>query len=79
MVGGAARGGQNGLGNMPKKKTNKSTAKRFKRTASGKYKFDRAGGGHLLSTKSRKRKRSLRRGAMVSKAEVRRINTMLLS
>jgi len=46
---------------MPKLKTNKGVAKRFRLTKSGKIKRGRAGKGHLLTHKSRKRKRSLRR------------------
>jgi large subunit ribosomal protein L35 len=45
---------------MPKKKTKKAAAKRFRITASGLVKYKRCGGGHLLSSKSRKRKRRLR-------------------
>ena len=47
---------------MPKQKTNKSAAKRFRRTANGKFKYSKAGSGHLLSAKSRKQKRNLRSG-----------------
>jgi len=46
---------------MPKLKTNKGTAKRFRLTKTGKAKRSRGGHGHLLTGKSRKRKRSLRR------------------
>ncbi len=58
---------------MPKMKTRKSVAKRFKRTATGKIKRACAGRGHLLSSKSRKRKRHLRKGALVSGSDFRRI------
>jgi large subunit ribosomal protein L35 len=51
---------------MPKKKTNKGAAKRFTVTASGKLKFRRPGRGHLLTNKSRKRKRSLRKDGILS-------------
>ena len=64
---------------MPKKKTNKAAAKRFKRTASGKLKYSKAGSGHLLTSKSRKRKRSLRGKAILCKAENVRITKMLAS
>ncbi len=43
---------------MPKIKTNRAAAKRFRRTAGGKWVRRRAYGRHLLTTKSRKRKRS---------------------
>jgi large subunit ribosomal protein L35 len=59
--------------NMPKKKTNKAAAKRFKKTATGKLKYQKAGSGHLLGSKSRKRKRSLRKSAVACPAEQKRI------
>ena len=62
---------------MPKKKTRKSVAKRFRRTASGKFKFTRAGRGHLLGSKSTKRKRSLRTTGVLHKSEAKRIQSML--
>ena len=58
---------------MPKMKIRKSVAKRFKRTAGGKIKRPTAGRGHLLSGKTRKRKRQLRKGALVSAADYKRI------
>jgi large subunit ribosomal protein L35 len=64
---------------MPKQKTNKSAAKRFRKTGSGKYKYSKAGSGHLLSSKSRKRKRNLRKAGILSKAETKRVNEMLAS
>ena len=62
---------------MPKKKTNKAAAKRFKKTASGQIKYSKAGSGHLLSSKSRKRKRTLRKSGILSKPECKRITGML--
>jgi large subunit ribosomal protein L35 len=64
---------------MPKQKTRKAVAKRFKLTASGKVKRASAGRGHLLSGKSRKRKRKLRSGALVSKGDMKRIVTQIAS
>ena len=64
---------------MPKGKTNKSAAKRIKVTASGKLKYSKAGSGHLLSSKSRKRKRNLRKAGVLSPAETKRIKTLLAS
>lgn len=46
---------------MPKMKTNKAAMKRFRVTARGKVLFGHAGKGHLLSSKSSKRRRHLRR------------------
>jgi large subunit ribosomal protein L35 len=62
---------------MPKKKTNKAAAKRFKKTATGKLKYHKAGSGHLLGGKSRKRKRKLRTAGTLSKTETKRVQGML--
>ena len=62
---------------MPKKKTVKAAAKRFKRTAKGKLKYSKAGAGHLMASKTRKRKRNLRRKGILSKVETKRISAML--
>ena len=45
---------------MPKMKTIRATAKRFRKTASGKYKCGHANRSHILTKKSTKRKRNLR-------------------
>ena len=58
-------------------KTNKSVAKRIRRTGSGKLKRTRANKGHLLTHKTHKRKRHLRKAALVDKADVARIRRML--
>jgi large subunit ribosomal protein L35 len=52
---------------MPKLKTKKSLAKRLGRTAKGRFKRASAYKGHILTKKSRSRKRRLRRGALVHK------------
>jgi large subunit ribosomal protein L35 len=62
---------------MPKHKTCKALAKRVKVTASGKLKFHGAGRRHLLSSKSRRRKRHLRRGGLLSKVEAKRLARLL--
>ena len=54
---------------MPKMKTHKGSAKRFKRTASGKLKRGRMHRNHLAEAKSPKRKRQSRRAATVSAAD----------
>ena len=64
---------------MPKKKTNKAAAKRFKVSANGKIKYSKAGSGHLLAGKTRKRKRNLRAPGSLAKAEHRRVTTLLAS
>jgi len=58
---------------MPKMKTAKCLAKRFKKTKSGQYLRYRSGGRHLKTSKSPKRVRRLRRAATVSAADRKRI------
>ncbi len=62
---------------MPKMKTNRAAAKRFKRTAKGKLRRMKANKSHILTKKSSKRKRSLRQPTLVSKADEKRINRLL--
>lgn len=62
---------------MPKMKTHRGSAKRFKRTASGNLKRSQAYTSHLFANKSQKQKRKLRKGAMVSKGDLKRIDSML--
>ena len=58
---------------MPKMKTKKTAAKRFKKTATGKLKFSHMGGSHILTNKNRKQKRRLNSQTMVDKADQKRI------
>lgn len=51
---------------MPKMKTHKSTAKRIKMTSTGKLLRRRAFGSHLLAKKSKSRKRTISKSAVVS-------------
>ncbi len=51
---------------MPKIRTRRATAKRFKVTSSGRLKRRKSNAGHLMTRKSRKRKRHLRKPSMVS-------------
>lgn len=46
---------------MPKLKTNRAAAKRFKRTGTGKFMFAKSHASHILTKKTRKRKRALRK------------------
>jgi large subunit ribosomal protein L35 len=62
---------------MPKMKSHRGAAKRFKRTGTGKIKRFKAMKSHILTTKSRKRKRHLRHSALVSPADVGRVEGML--
>lgn len=54
---------------MPKQKTHKGAAKRFRTTGSGKVRRHHALMRHNLTSKRRKRKRLLRRSAVVDKAD----------
>jgi large subunit ribosomal protein L35 len=62
---------------MPKIKTNRSAAKRFKTTGSGKIVYHKAFGSHILSTKSRKRKRALRKSPVVHRSYMRALKLLL--
>lgn len=62
---------------MPKIKTLKGAAKRFKVTGTGKLKRYKAAKSHLLTGKSKKRKRSLRKPALVSKADTARMRRLI--
>ncbi|MDA5108352.1 MULTISPECIES: 50S ribosomal protein L35 [Brevibacillus] len=62
---------------MPKMKTHKGAAKRFKKTGSGKLKRDHAYTSHLFANKSTKAKRHLRKGALVSKGDQKRIEQLV--
>lgn len=62
---------------MPKMKTRKAVAKRFSETGTGKIKRTRDGKGHILTKKSRKRKRNLRSSALVSKQYEKNIKAMM--
>jgi len=62
---------------MPKAKTSRSAAKRFKKTATGKVVRGHALTGHMLTSKSRKRKRKLRKSAIVDHADAKRMKRLL--
>jgi len=62
---------------MPKLKTHRGAAKRFKRTASGKFLASKAFKQHILSSKSTKRKRGLRGTTLVAKVDQAKIARML--
>ncbi len=63
---------------MPKIRTRRAAAKRFKVTSSGKVKRERANANHIFTKKSPKRKRNLRQTTMVAKVDMGRINRMLV-
>lgn len=60
-----------------KQKTNKSVKKRVKVTATGKVKRRKAGTGHLLSVKTSKRRRDLRKPTTCTKADAKRIRELI--
>ena len=62
---------------MPKMKTKSAAKKRFKVTGTGKIKRATAYRSHILTSKSRKRKRKLRLGALVAKQDEKQVKTML--
>lgn len=62
---------------MPKIKTKKGALKRFKRTGSGKLLRNRAFASHIMTKKSRKRKRNLRKSTIVDKTEVKKVARLL--
>lgn len=62
---------------MPKLKTRRSAAKRFKVTGTGKFKRAKAFRSHILEKKSPARKRNLRKATLVSKSDYDRVVKML--
>lgn len=62
---------------MPKMKTNKSAAKRFRISGTGRVRRPKAGGNHGLSNKTRKRLRRLRNNDMVHSTMEKRIKRLL--
>lgn len=62
---------------MPKMKTNSGAKKRFKRTASGRLKREKAFKSHILTKKSRKRKRGLGKSVLVDKTDQARMDKLL--
>ena len=64
---------------MPKMKTRRGAAKRFRTTASGKIRRFKAYGAHILTKKSTKRKRGLRDATLASAGDAPRIKKMILN
>lgn len=62
---------------MPKLKTKGAIKKRFKRTKNGKLRFKRAGDNHLQSKHSNKNKRRRKKDKMVSKADRKRVLSLI--
>ena len=64
---------------MPKMKSHRGAAKRFKKTATGRIKRGSAFTSHILTKKSQKRKRNLRGTTMLDKADEKRVKRLLAS
>lgn len=62
---------------MPKIKTNRAAAKRFKKTGSGKFVFSKSHGSHILTKKSTKRKRNLRQSQIIKKSDRKELKLLM--
>jgi large subunit ribosomal protein L35 len=62
---------------MPKMKTHRGAAKRFKKTKTGKIKRHRAFASHILTKKTPKRKRRLRQATLLDKSDMKRVAKLL--
>ena len=62
---------------MPKLKTHKGAAKRFKKTGTGKILRHKAGLRHILSSKAKKRKKKLGTATLVSDADAHKVRRMI--
>jgi large subunit ribosomal protein L35 len=62
---------------MPKMKTNRGAAKRFRRSGSGGFKCNHSHRRHILTKKSTKRKRQLRAPNLVAEVDTRMVGRML--
>lgn len=62
---------------MPKIKTNKGAAKRFRKTATGKIRRNSAFTSHILTSKTTKRKRNLRKSSVLEPGDAKRIQALL--
>lgn len=62
---------------MPKMKTNRGAAKRFRKTASGKFKHGQGYRRHILTKKSTKRKRHLRAPSAICDADTKMVSRMM--
>ena len=62
---------------MPKLKSNRGAAKRFKVTANGKIKRSKAYANHILTKKTTKRKKNLRKAGYIDRADASRISRLI--
>jgi large subunit ribosomal protein L35 len=62
---------------MPKMKSNRGAAKRFRKTKSGKIKRSKANAGHIFTKKTTKRKRHLRDATLVDSSDQKRMARLI--
>lgn len=62
---------------MPKLKTNRGARKRFRVSGTGKLRRSHAGMNHILTKKTKKRKRKLRKNGLVDSNDARRVQRMI--
>lgn len=62
---------------MPKIKTNRAAAKRFRKTGSGKFTFSKSHHSHILTKKSPKRKRGLRQAQVIKTSDMKEVRRLL--
>ena len=65
------------INTMPKMKTNRGAAKRFKITGNGKIAYSKSYASHILTKKTTKRKRNLRKSAIIGKADVAAVRRLI--
>ncbi|MDH4037377.1 MAG: 50S ribosomal protein L35 [Candidatus Krumholzibacteria bacterium] len=63
---------------MPKLKSNRAAMKRFRKTGTGKVRRNKAFKSHILTKKTTKRKRGLRKATLVHPTDMKRVRRMLL-
>ena len=62
---------------MPKMKSNSGAAKRFRRTGTGKIRRNSAFPSHILTSKSTKRKRNLRKASIMAPGDAKRMRALI--
>ena len=63
---------------MPKIKTNRAAAKRFRLTGSGRVRRNKSYASHILTKKSTKRKRNLRQSSLIAKEDEKTVRRLLV-
>ncbi len=62
---------------MPKMKTNRGAAKRFKVTGTGKIVYSKSNASHILTKKTSKRKRRLRKSGLIDKTNTKMVKKLI--